>query len=99
MDGQVVEKMMREATVERHLVRRAKQLGGMALKIEWIGRRGAPDRVVFLPGGVVWFVELKAPGKKPKPHQIREHNRLRALGVTVMVIDTKEQVDEVLGWK
>lgn len=39
------------------------------------------------------FVELKAPGQKPDPHQEREHARLRALGCNVFVLDSIEAVD------
>jgi len=87
---------VREAVIERYLVRAVQARGGLALKVEWIGRRGAPDRVVFLPGGVIVFVEVKAPGRTAKPHQVREHERMRALGVHVEVVDTKDKVDEVL---
>lgn len=40
---------MRESVVEAHLVKRVKALGGEVRKVQWIGRRGAPDRVVMLP--------------------------------------------------
>lgn len=38
---------MRESTIEKHLVKRVKALGGEVRKVQWIGRRGAPDRVVL----------------------------------------------------
>lgn len=41
--------MTRESTIERYLVKRVKELGGEVRKVEWIGRRGAPDRLVMLP--------------------------------------------------
>jgi hypothetical protein len=84
---------MREREVESHLVKRVKQLGGEVRKVQWIGRRGAPDRVVMLPSGSVW-VELKAPGEKAKPHQQREHDRMRAMGQIVLVLDTIDAVEE-----
>ena len=40
---------MRESDIERHLVKRVKELGGEVRKIKWIGRNGAPDRLVMLP--------------------------------------------------
>jgi len=43
----------------------------------------------------IW-IELKAPGKKPEPHQVREHNRMRKLGELVEVIDSYEAVDNLL---
>jgi hypothetical protein len=40
---------MRERDIEAHLVKRVKELGGEVRKVKWIGRRGAPDRLVMLP--------------------------------------------------
>lgn len=97
---------MRERDIERHLVKRVKELGGEVRKVKWIGRRGAPDRVVMLSPGIVIYpgpeygytiwVELKAPGVKPEAHQIREHNRMREMGQRVVVIDSIEGVEELL---
>lgn len=89
----------RESHIEAYLVKCAKAAGGEVRKVQWIGRSGAPDRVVMLPeccrehpGGTIW-VELKAPGKKPEPHQLREHERMRRVGQRVEVIDSYEGVD------
>lgn len=84
---------MLEKHIEAHLVARVKAMGGIAYKFTSPQRRSVPDRLVLLPGGVVQFVELKAPGKKPTDMQTREHEKLRALGFTVEVIDSKEGVD------
>ncbi len=40
---------MRERDIERHLVRRVKEIGGEVRKVQWVGRRGAPDRLVMMP--------------------------------------------------
>lgn len=95
---------MRESTIEQYLVERAKALGGEVRKVKWVGRHGAPDRLVMLPAYCVgnhrWprtiWVELKAPGEKPKPHQAREHERMRHMGQCVEVVDSFRRVDEVL---
>ena len=42
-------KTLRERDIEKHLVQRVKALGGEVRKVQWIGRRGAPDRLVMLP--------------------------------------------------
>lgn len=95
---------MRESQIEDYLVERVKALGGEVRKVKWIGRNGAPDRCVMLPSllstksgwsTTIWF-ELKAPGEKPKPHQAREHERMRRMGQRVEVVDSFERVDEVL---
>jgi hypothetical protein len=101
---------MRERDIEKHLVARVKALDGECRKIQWIGRRGAPDRLVMLPdrlvmlpdrvgdgfGGTTVWVELKASGVKPKAHQLREHDRMRKMGQRVVVIDSIEGVEELL---
>jgi hypothetical protein len=92
---------VREREVERYLVKRVKELGGEVRKVQWIGRRGAPDRLVMLPHSgenppLTVFVELKAPGKKPELHQLREHDRMRAMGQCVKVIDSLAGVEELL---
>lgn len=80
---------MLEKTIEAALVRRVKELGGMAEKFI-SGRRSVPDRLVTLPDGVIIFVECKAPGKKATPLQELDHERRRALGCDVRVINTME---------
>lgn len=87
---------MREREIESYLVERVKALGGEVRKVAWIGRRGAPDRLVMLPELLLW-VELKRPGAKPRPSQVREHERMRAMGQVVAVIDSFEMVDEFFG--
>ena len=83
---------MRERDIEQALVRRVKELGGLCEKFVSPSRRSVPDRLITLPGNRVIFVELKAPGKKPTELQQRDHNRRRALGCDVRVIDSIEGV-------
>lgn len=86
---------MRENIIEEYLVERVKALGGEVRKLRWVGRRGAPDRLVLLPGRLLW-VELKATGASCEPHQLREHARMERMGQRVAVVDSKIAVDEVL---
>lgn len=86
---------MRERDVERALIKRVKQAGGEVRKLAWIGRRGAPDRLVMLPGRYL-FVELKAPGGRVSRLQDLEHRRLRDAGFDVRVVWKIEDIDEVL---
>lgn len=86
---------MSEKNIEAYLVRRVKELGGVAYKFVSPGHAGVPDRLVCLPGGLTWFVELKAPGKKPRPLQEVELNRLRALCFHADVIDCREGADRL----
>ena len=83
---------MYERDIERALVRCVKSLGGLCLKFVSPGWDGAPDRLCLLPGGKICFVELKRPGAKPRPLQLRRHEQLRRLGFDVRVIDSMEEV-------
>lgn len=95
----------RESDVEDYLAGRVKAAGGEIRKMRWIGRNGAPDRRVMLPGQCCW-VELKAPGRLDKfpatAHeraQHREHERMRKQGEVVYVIDSYEGVDKLFPTK
>ena len=91
---------MHERDIEAHLVKRVRELGGECRKVQWIGRNGAPDRLVMLPsttfGNQATWVELKAPGAKARPSQLREHERMRSMGQRVVVIDSIDGVEELL---
>lgn len=86
---------MLERRIEQRLCDRAKEAGGLAIK--WVSPAfsGVPDRIVFLPGGRIIFVELKRPGQKPTALQERIHQMLTELGADVRVVDSLEGVDEV----
>ena len=87
---------MREKAIEKKLVMAAKRRGGMAVKFTSPGTNGMPDRLVLLPGGRMGFVELKAPGKKPRLVQELRMQQLRRLGFFAVVIDGLEQIGGVL---
>jgi hypothetical protein len=87
---------MRESAIETHLRERVKKKGGLCVKIPAVHFVGIPDRLVLLPGAVMYFVELKAPGKKPTPKQQSVHEKIRSLGFTVYVIDNKEIIKELV---
>lgn len=87
---------MREKTIEKKLVIAIKDMGGIALKFMSPGFDGMPDRIVLLPGGRMGFVEVKAPGKVPRPLQEARHRMLRMLGFKVYVLDTVDQIGGIL---
>ena len=87
---------IRESEIERHLAVSVKKLGGMAVKFVSPGLDGVPDRIVLLPERKIAFVELKAPGKKPRPLQEKRKRQLEELGFPVYVIDKAEQIGGVL---
>jgi len=84
---------MRESKVEKYLVDQIEAHSGYIRKIKWIGRRGAPDRLVIINGLTV-FVELKAPGEKLDGHQCREISKMRKAGALVYVFDSYNDIDK-----
>lgn len=80
--------MESEKVIEKRLALEVKKLGGLALKFTSTFFTGVPDRIVLMPKGKIYFVELKSEGKKPTPRQVIVIGQLRLLGFKVFVIDT-----------
>ena len=87
---------MREKGIEQRLVRAVKAAGGIAPKFVSPGFDGMPDRLVILPEGRIAFVEVKAPGKRPRPIQVSRHKLLRRLGCRVFVLDDISEIEKIL---
>ena len=87
---------MLEKQIERKLVKAVKAAGGLCPKFVSPGMDGMPDRLILMPGGRMTFVELKAPGKNPRPLQLRRHDQLRGLGFDVFVLDNPEDIPTML---
>ena len=87
---------MREKETEQALVQAVKKMGGIAPKWVSPGLDGMPDRIVLLPLGKIAFVEVKAPGKRPRPLQVARHELLRRLGFRVYVLDDKDKIGEMI---
>lgn len=87
---------MREKTIEQKLVQEVKLRGGICPKFTSPGMDGMPDRLVLFPDGKIGFVEVKAPGKKPRPLQVKRHQQLRRLGFKVYVLDQPGQIGGIL---
>ena len=68
----------------------------MALKFASPGFDGVPDRLALLPDGKMAFVEVKAPGEKPRPLQLSRHRLLRRLGFKVYVLDDESQIGGII---
>ena len=85
---------MRERQIEIKLRDAVKVKGGLALKFVSPGVVGVPDRLILVPDGHVYFVELKAPGKSLSPKQLKMAAVLKRLGHKVWIIDNLEKVKE-----
>lgn len=92
-----------ESKIEKHLKTQVEKSGGKVRKLKWIGKAGAPDRLMWWPMSKLdprnpraAFVELKAPGKKPTRIQLEEHANLREDGWCVLVVDSIESADAAI---
>lgn len=85
--------MTPEGKVVEHIIKTAQAYKAYVRKVNWSGRRGAPDRFVMMPRVSFWL-EVKAPGKHLEPHQYREIRRMAQAGNFVKVVSSIEEVDE-----
>ena len=85
---------MLEKQIEAYLVKRVKALGGVAYKFTSPAHRGVADRIVCLPGGVVWFVELKTEGGRLSPLQKVFADEMTRMNQNYCVLWSKENVND-----
>jgi hypothetical protein len=87
---------MLERDIERYLVDRVHELGGEAYKFTSPSHRGVFDRIVVMPRGVVWFVELKTPTGRMSRLQELFQKRLTELGQRNVVLSSKDAVNNFI---
>ena len=87
---------MREKNIEQKFAHAIKAAGGIVPKLVSPGFDGMPDRMVLMPEGRIAFVEVKAPGEKPRPLQLARHRLLRRLGFRVYVLDSEKQITRII---
>ena len=86
---------MLEKNIEAYLVRGVSQhLNGRAYKFVSPANRGVADRIVCLPDGSTWFVELKAAGGRLSPLQQVFADEMRRLCQNYVCLWSKEHVDQ-----
>lgn len=101
-----------EGAIQKYGQEQLKKRGCLVRKISYEGRRGCPDHLVLVPSHYVQEIEPGCPyyrpneiifieykrdeNTEPEPHQLREHERMRAAGADVRVIGTRQQVDELV---
>lgn len=87
---------MREKVIEQKLTKAVRQNGGVCWKFTSPGTAGVPDRIILMPKGQIAFVEVKAPGEKPRPLQLSRHKLLRRLGFKVYVFDNIDDIEKII---
>jgi hypothetical protein len=84
---------MLEREIEAYFVKSVKSLGGIAYKFNSLSNRGVSDRIVCLPNGETWFVELKRDGGKLSALQKLFAEDMRKLNQNYACLWNKENVD------
>jgi hypothetical protein len=85
-----------EKQVEAHFVKSVRRIGGVAYKFTSPAHRGVADRVVCLPDGQTWFVELKTEGGRLSPLQKVFAAEMARMNQKYVCLWNKEQVDEFI---
>lgn len=101
-----------EGAIQKYGQEQLKKHGCLVRKISYEARRGCPDHLVLVPPRLTYrktgykcletrsdvlFIEYKRDeNTEPEPHQLREHERMRACGADVRVIGTRQQVDDLV---
>lgn len=89
-------KIESEKVLEKKLAKEVKDRGGWSIKLLSDFIKGLPDRMVLVPGGKIYFAEIKTTGKKPTKMQILIHKKLERLGFKVYIIDDSEKIKKFI---
>lgn len=87
---------MLESAIENPVVKRAEQAGYFVRKVQWVGRRSAPDRLFARKDRGQVYIEFKAPGEDARLSQKIEHDRMRDAGIEVHVCDNIDDAMQIL---
>lgn len=77
---------MRERDIEKWLRHQIESMGGMFMKFTSPGNDGVPDRITVMPGGHIWFVELKTDEGRLTPIQTWQIEQLKKRDVPAIVV-------------
>ena len=85
-----------EKLLERKLNHLVQQRGGWSIKLLSLHITGLPDRVCLLPGGRIFFAEIKTTNKNPTKIQLLVHRKIEALGFRVLIIKRSEDIKSIV---
>jgi hypothetical protein len=80
-----------EANLEALFHRQVRVIGGVIVKLAPT-ERGVPDRLVILPGGQIFLVELKTTNGRVSPIQEEWHKKAAMRGVNVVLLKGREEI-------
>ena len=95
MEG-AIKQMSKEKNREQKLVKAVKKVGGVCWKFVSPGTNAVPDRSILIAMGKIAFVEVKAPGEKPRPLQVSRIKQIRNLGFKVYVLDDESKIGGII---
>ena len=87
---------MRESEIERFAKKEFEKLGCLFLKWTCPGHAGVPDRILILPDGQTWFVELKNEVGRLSGLQKKMLSELATRQQRTYVLYSKQQVSELV---
>jgi len=86
----------KEKSVEDYLTEQVELKGGVCEKFVTPGKVGPPDRIISWPHGIVDFAETKSKDGVLESWQERDHERRRAMGFLVVVLWSREHVNDYI---
>lgn len=86
-----------EKLLERKLKEAITAKGGLCIKLLSNHFWGLPDRLCLLPGGKMFFAEIKTTNQKRSKIQESVHLRLRQLNFNVYTIDNSLFIKKLTG--
>ncbi len=87
---------MLEKNIEAYLVKSVRRIGGVAYKFTSPAHRGVADRIVCLPNGSTWFVEVKTEGGRLSELQKVFAADMARMNQKYVCLWNKEQIDEFI---
>jgi Holliday junction resolvase-like predicted endonuclease len=84
---------MLESDIESYLVKTVRSMGGEAYKFNSLSHRGVSDRIVCLPDGATWFIEVKTDRGKLSALQKIFAQDMKRMNQRYACLWNKEQVD------
>lgn len=84
---------MLEKEIEAYLIWVVARMGGQTYKFKSPTQRGVSDRIVCLPNGQTWFVELKTKNGRLSPLQTKFAADMAELDQRYACLWSREEID------
>jgi len=85
-----------EAEIEEHFVEYSKTVNCKAYKLIILNKRGFPDRTVFTPNEIIFFIEFKQKNKKLDATQKPVKTIIEKFGFDYYICDKIGQAEKIL---